>query len=742
MFESYYELNENPFRLSADESFRFAHKNYLKAWSYLSYALEQGEGFVMITGQPGCGKTTLIRDIVSQLDAEKNLAINLVTNQLQAEELLRKVALEFGLPAERYNKATLLTHIQGFVEKEYQKGRRAIIVIDEAQNLTLNGLEELRLLSNLQSGSHPLFQVFLVGQDELRGVILSPEMEHVRQRLIATCQIEPMSVAQTEGYIEHRLGIVGWHGDPELESSIYPLIHYITKGIPRKVNHVASRLLLYGALEEKHSFNEEDIWIVAEELFGEERLALKSGETFDEFKVAYPVKYEEHLSELEYNDIGKGLIGKNEQQEGEDAASNTGQRLNNEHDSAKAETHHQLVEEEEASLFAEKQIGETDESSAYKEEETAEISPASESRLFVDSEEVRNLTAKIVDENRSVADDLAVEAQNDLNLLETKLDDTIRRLKAGGECTETFAMTPDEILNIPTMRAEKYRHDIEASGGFIISDTNGDKDDLFSGGLLVSLRNAVLIVLIGFLITAFLVWSPEQIKDFFSEISQTVETFLTPKSQPFENNNEIKPSEDVVVSVESELESELLPGENTEASAAIDEDFEVPALEEESATGAVEEAVQPDIIEAGEDYIATQTRYQQVEVPDEPQSKIPNTLPERKFQVFFDDNNTEIPVEFEEMLNDLYIVLSLNSQANLKIRGYTDPSDDPLKNMRLSLERAQTVSLYFIDRGIDQARIKIEGHSPTIYNSSQAKEVLEKHLSSRRVELVLQDGLY
>lgn len=158
MFESYYELNANPFRLSTDEQFRFAHKNYIKAWSYLRYALDQGEGFVMITGQPGSGKTTLIRDILSELDETKVLAINLVTNQLQAEELLRKVALEYGLPAETYNKATLLTRIEGFVTSQYQAGRRAIIVIDEAQNLTLNGLEELRLLSNLQAGSHPLFR--------------------------------------------------------------------------------------------------------------------------------------------------------------------------------------------------------------------------------------------------------------------------------------------------------------------------------------------------------------------------------------------------------------------------------------------------------------------------------------------------------------------------------------------------------------------------------------------------------
>jgi type II secretory pathway predicted ATPase ExeA len=276
MFESYYKLNANPFRLSADEQFRFAHKNYLKAWTYLKYALEQGEGFVMLTGRPGSGKTTLIRDIISGLDSSSALAINLVTNQLQAEELLRKVALEFGLPAETYNKATLLTHIEDFVTKEYQAGRRAIIAIDEAQNLTLNGLEELRLLSNLQTGSHPLFQIFLVGQDELRTLVLSPGMEQIRQRLVATCQIESMNLQQTEGYIEHRLGIVGWDHDPEFNEIIYPLIHYLTEGIPRKINHVVSRLLLYGALEGKHEFTEEDVWIVAEELFEEERLSIQN----------------------------------------------------------------------------------------------------------------------------------------------------------------------------------------------------------------------------------------------------------------------------------------------------------------------------------------------------------------------------------------------------------------------------------------------------------------------------------
>ncbi|MCG7982622.1 MAG: AAA family ATPase [Candidatus Thiodiazotropha lotti] len=740
MFESYYELNDNPFRLSADESFRFAHKNYLKAWSYLSYALEQGEGFVMITGQPGCGKTTLIRDILAQLDKEKTLAINLVTNQLQAEELLRKVALEFGLPAESYNKATLLTHIQGFVEKEYQKGRRAIIVIDEAQNLTLNGLEELRLLSNLQSGSHPLFQIFLVGQDELRGVVLSPQMEHVRQRLIATCQIEPMSVSQTEGYIEHRLGIVGWHGDPELEGTIFPLIHYITKGIPRKVNHVASRLLLYGALEEKHKFTDEDIWIVAEELFGEERLALKSGESFDEFKATYPVEYEAHISDLDGSD-SKQAFDQIAEEESIHTDSDEGISLSIESDKFEPDLDQPMMVKEDAGLSAGQQQGETAESTGYQEEDTDQLALGTE--IYIDSDEVRTLTEKIVDENRSVADDLAIEAQSDGNLPESDTDNTVRRTKTDGESTEAVALNPEEILNTPTMKAERYRHEIEASGGFIVTDDNAGKDELFSAGLLKSIRNVALIVLVGFPLLAYIVWTPEQINGFLSEANHTIQSFLTPKSQPYKNRTESKSDESIATAEGNRSHSaEQIQSDESPSTATDGDTSETAAIDVESVTETTDDRAASETKEAGEDYIATQTRYQQIEVPDEQPPPIPSSVSERKFQIFFEDNNAEIPTEFEEMLNDLYIVLSLNSQANLKIRGYTDPSDDPLQNMRISLERAQKVSLYFIDRGIDQTRIKIEGHSPTIQESNRVKEVLEKHLSSRRVELLLQEGLH
>ncbi|MES9851870.1 MAG: AAA family ATPase [Candidatus Thiodiazotropha sp. L084R] len=728
MFESYYELNENPFRLSADENFRFAHKNYLKAWSYLSYALEQGEGFVMITGQPGCGKTTLIRDILSQLDSSKTLAINLVTNQLQAEELLRKVALEYGLPAETYNKATLLTHIEEFVEKEYENGRRAIIVIDEAQNLTLNGLEELRLLSNLQSGSHPLFQVFLVGLDELRGVILNPQMEQVRQRLIASCQIEPMSVSQTEGYIDHRLGIVGWNGDPELESSIFPLMHYITKGIPRKINHMASRLLLYGALEEKHKFTDDDVWIVAEELFGEERLSLKSGETFENFKASYSIENElqegEQESEL-LKEEGQSDSAATETSDLEDVNEGVPEVVDQSSEQSSIISEVPDADELESIQLMQEHSTDIEQSNSFVEEDTSQLFP--ESTTYISTDEVEDLTSKIVDANRFVADELAVEARVDaqkMDVLSDESDDTVRRWTPDVEAGQDFTLEADEILNTPTMRAERHRHEIEATGGLIVSDDVVDKDEVFSGGLARSIRNIVLIVLVGFPLIGYFVLSQEQINQYFSDLNSSIQAMLTPKSKPYQ-------SEVVAQPTEKEVKTES--SEQTKSTQSVQNQTEEKIADDLS----------PAVKDAGEDYIATQSKYEQVVVNETRPPPIVETVKERTFQVFFELNNTEIPEEFKEMLNDLYIVLSLNEQASLKISGYADadPSDDPLQNMRLSLERAQTVSSYFLERGIEQSRIQIEGHSPSNVSSNSAQDALEKHLGNKRVELVLRDGL-
>ncbi|MCG7897400.1 MAG: AAA family ATPase [Candidatus Thiodiazotropha weberae] len=294
MYESFFGFKDTPFRLSADEKFRYAHKNYLRASAYLAYALQQSEGFVMITGQPGSGKTTLVRDVISEIDNSKFNALNLVTSQLQAEELLRKVALEYGLPAETYNKATLLTSISKHLSDLYDRGQRSILFLDEAQNLSMNGLEELRLLSNLQKGNCSLLQIVLIGHDELRELVLNPKMEHIQQRLIATCQMKPMSAEQSREYIIHRLNIVGWQQDPKLDDEVYGLIHQAAQGVPRKINHLMSRLLLFASLEEKHLLTDEDVLVILEELVEEQRITLAENASFTDFAERYRTEKQQH----------------------------------------------------------------------------------------------------------------------------------------------------------------------------------------------------------------------------------------------------------------------------------------------------------------------------------------------------------------------------------------------------------------------------------------------------------------
>lgn len=795
MFESYYELNANPFRLSTDEQFRFAHKNYIKAWSYLRYALDQGEGFVMITGQPGSGKTTLIRDILSELDETKVLAINLVTNQLQAEELLRKVALEYGLPAETYNKATLLTRIEGFVTSQYQAGRRAIIVIDEAQNLTLNGLEELRLLSNLQAGSHPLFQIFLIGQDELRNVILGPAMEQIRQRLIATCQIESMNVQQTEGYIEHRLGIVGWRDDPELDPAIFPLIHYLTDGIPRKINHVVSRLLLYGALEEKHKFFEEDVWIVAEELFDEERLSFTAGETFEAFKS----KYDDVRAKLTESLEKEGLEAdqQSSQSDGEGKGNGVTPAIGSEPDidsgpdlqqQSPIESGEPAILTEEQTSDGEKEFAVNSQVADYIGDEITERVSTPVGKRFLDDEEQQALTSKILHENRTVADELMAEAtissenESDSNISSEVSPKTW--FDAQGVSEEHSHHKTEDILNLPSMKAEKRKHDIDEKGGLINTAETVEVDELFADGIGKSLRHIFFFVVAGLFILALFILQPEQLQTAWDKVTtsirvvlnqQTVDQLPTdddaqkqgdnqveqdPPAQPDTQgstapSNDLATVEEPVKADETAIDREQsenvakLDGVDDASEAALPEQ-DTPSIVVNEASVVNETSTKPEIEQptdtddpvekASKDYIATQSIYQQVEVDESPQDQSVDSNIERKFQIYFEFDNTEIPEQFDNMLNDLFIVLSLNKQSTVRISGYTDASGEPLYNMRLSIDRAQAVSRYFTERGIPLERIQVEGRGPIPKLSDEENEEMEKRLGNRRVEIILQEN--
>lgn len=269
MYESFYGLNGKPFQLSPDPAFYFGSKGHSSAFSYLKYGVYQGEGFLVITGDIGTGKTTLVRALLNELDTRQVVAAQIVSTQLEADDLLRSVATAFGINVRLDDKAHLISAIEAFLLTTFQKGKRALLIVDEAQNLGARALEELRMLSNFQCGDHALLQSFLVGQPELRMLMRSPLMEQFRQRIIASYHLGPLDLADTRAYVEHRLGYVGWKADPQFEPDAFAEIHRASGGVPRRINSLASRVLLAGYLAEKHSLGRADIAEAAAEIANE-----------------------------------------------------------------------------------------------------------------------------------------------------------------------------------------------------------------------------------------------------------------------------------------------------------------------------------------------------------------------------------------------------------------------------------------------------------------------------------------
>ncbi|MFA5631058.1 MAG: AAA family ATPase [Porticoccaceae bacterium] len=279
LYEQFYHFSAEPFRLSPDHAFAYAHKGYTKARAYLSYAFLRAEGFVMITGRPGTGKTTLIGTLIAELANESVHIANLVCTQLQADELLKLVAYDFGISPTIVEKGELLQHLTQQLKRWHRDGRRALLIVDEAQDLPACAMEELRLLTNIQVDSRPLLQIFLLGQPELRELILHPRMEQVHQRVIAATHLQALACDETEAYVRHRLDVVDWAGDPTISKPVYPLIHQFSEGIPRRINQVCSRLLLHCAVEQQHQVKIADMRTVAQELQDEN---LTSGPHFKE----------------------------------------------------------------------------------------------------------------------------------------------------------------------------------------------------------------------------------------------------------------------------------------------------------------------------------------------------------------------------------------------------------------------------------------------------------------------------
>jgi putative secretion ATPase (PEP-CTERM system associated) len=266
MYESFFKFKGKPFQLNPDPSFFYGSRGHKRAMAYLEYGLHQSEGFIVITGEIGAGKTTIVRSLLEQLDPNKVVAANLVSTQIDANDMLRMVAAAFGVPSRTLDKAGLLLALETFLVSVAASGKRALLIVDEAQNLTPAAVEELRMLSNFQLEDHALLQSLRVGQPEFRDIMQSGEMQQLRQRVIASYHLGPLDSQETRGYIEHRLGHVGWNSDPAFEPGAYTAIYGYTGGIPRKINTLCDRLLLGAYLSERHTIGEADVREVIDEL--------------------------------------------------------------------------------------------------------------------------------------------------------------------------------------------------------------------------------------------------------------------------------------------------------------------------------------------------------------------------------------------------------------------------------------------------------------------------------------------
>jgi len=265
MFTEYFGLTSSPFRLTPDARFFFGSKSHRKALAHITYGLSQGDGFVVITGEVGAGKTTLVEHLWSQLNPNEYIAAKISTTQLSPTDFLRVVVSGFGLEKTRRDKESILSALAELFRANHIAGKRTLLVIDEAQNLPFATLEELRMLANLAIGHSAPLETFLLGQPQFRNILASRDAEQLRQRVFTCYHLGALDAEEVKAYVEHRLQIASWSGDPSFADESFAAIYRHTDGIPRKINLLCSRLLLSAFLEERHAITAQDTEAVAAE---------------------------------------------------------------------------------------------------------------------------------------------------------------------------------------------------------------------------------------------------------------------------------------------------------------------------------------------------------------------------------------------------------------------------------------------------------------------------------------------
>ncbi|NLC71459.1 MAG: AAA family ATPase [Desulfuromonadaceae bacterium] len=256
MYLQYFGFKVKPFDLLPNPQFLYLSTSHRKAISYLEYGLQEKAGFILLSGEIGSGKTTIIRDIIRRMDARTSLAL-LFNTRVTSEQLVAMINDEFGLPVEGKGKVGLLRDLNDFLIDQYAKKIQPIIIIDEAQNLSMENLEEIRLLSNLETATNKLVQIVLVGQPELKAMIARSELAQLRQRISIACHLSPLTRDEMEKYILHRLDVAGNREAIVFLPETFDIIFQYSGGTPRLVNIFCDFLLLSAFAEKRRELSVE-----------------------------------------------------------------------------------------------------------------------------------------------------------------------------------------------------------------------------------------------------------------------------------------------------------------------------------------------------------------------------------------------------------------------------------------------------------------------------------------------------
>ncbi|GGI97467.1 ExeA family protein [Neoroseomonas lacus] len=261
-----YGFREPPFQMTPDPRLFFPSTVHSRAYAHLLYGLSQREGFVVVTGEVGAGKTTLIERLCAEIAPKGHAVARVMTTQVNADDLLRLVAMSFGASPEGSKAEVLQAVVAALRHGIVEKGLRHVLIVDEAQALPVAALEELRMLSNVTQGEQALVQVVLMGQPQLRHTLARPDLDQLRQRILAAYHLAGLTREETHLYVRHRMTSVGWTGHPAWDVEALNLVHQFSAGIPRRINRLCARILLGGSLEHAAVLGTELVEATAEEL--------------------------------------------------------------------------------------------------------------------------------------------------------------------------------------------------------------------------------------------------------------------------------------------------------------------------------------------------------------------------------------------------------------------------------------------------------------------------------------------